>query len=147
MTDALNLVFADTPLNPLEVALNEALAPPADMGLFEALLLGEQLFAVPTPGSFGSDPAAGSRMIAAGEGLSLRGTQLKDGRNTVALFTDPKRAAQVFGEDVVFVAVQGYNLFNLLQDSILLINPAAGRGVMMTPDHIKAILARAPARG
>jgi hypothetical protein len=67
MTDALNLVFAETPLNPLEVALNEALAPPADMGMFEALLLGDNLFAVPTPGSFGSDPAAGSRMIQASE--------------------------------------------------------------------------------
>lgn len=146
MTDALNLVFAETPLNPLEVALNEALAPPADMGLFEALLLGDNLYAVPTPGSFGSDPAAGSRMIQAGEGLSLRGIQLKDGRNTVALFTDPKRVSQVFGPDAVFIAAPGHNLFNLLQDAVILINPAAGRGVMMTPDHIKAILARAPAR-
>jgi hypothetical protein len=146
MTDALNLTFTDSPLNPLEVALNDSLAPPADMGLFEALLLGEDLYAVPQPGSFGSSPTDGQQTIRPGQDLVLRGLRMKDGRDTVALFTDPQRVAQIFGAEAVFIAVQGLHLFNLLQDAVILINPARGRGVMMTPDQIKAVLARAPAR-
>jgi hypothetical protein len=146
MTDALNLAFTDSPLNPLEVALNDSLAPPADMGLFEALLLGEDLFAVPQPDSVGAGLAEGAQMISPGQELVLRGLRMKDGRDTVALFTDPQRVAQVFGADAAFIAIQGRHLFELLQDAVILINPAGGRGVMMTPDQIRAVLARAPAR-
>ncbi|HWW11520.1 MAG TPA: SseB family protein, partial [Brevundimonas sp.] len=98
------------------------------------------------PDSVGAGLAEGAQMISPGQELILRGLRMKDGRDTVALFTDPQRVAQVFGADAAFIAIQGRHLFELLQDAVILINPAGGRGVMMTPDQIRAVLARAPAR-
>ncbi|MBA3049340.1 hypothetical protein, partial [Brevundimonas sp.] len=104
MTDAAPattpLTFTDNPMNPLEDLLYAGLADPAQMGAFERIMLEADLYAVPEPDSPGGTPGDdGAKVLRPGEQLILRGVVLNDGRNTVTLFTDPRRATQMFGED------------------------------------------------
>jgi hypothetical protein len=100
---------------------------------------------VPEPDSPGGTPGdAGTGMLRPGEQLILRGIVLNDGRNTVTLFTDPRRAIQTFGKDTPVLGMQGRKLLEMLTDAVILLNPADGRGRMMEPDQIKALLAHAP---
>lgn len=149
MTDAVPaatpLTFTDNPMNPLEDLLYAGLADPAQMGAFERIMLEADLYAVPEPDSPGGTPGDdGAKVLRPGEQLILRGVVLNDGRNTVTLFTDPRRATQMFGEDVRILAMKGRNLLDMLKDTVILMNPAGGRGLMMEPDQIKAVLGHAP---
>ena len=152
MTDAANgqpapLVFTDNPMNPLEEVLYEGLADASKMGLFERLMLEADLYAVPEPGSPGGTPGDdGAKVLRPGEQLILRGVVLHDGRDTVTLFTDPRRATAMFGEDARILAMTGRQLLTLLKDTVVLLNPDGGKGLMMSPDQIKAVLEHAPAR-
>lgn len=150
MTDAgptqTPISFTDNPLNPLEELLYAGLADPTQMGVFEQIMLEADLYAVPEPDSPGGTPGDdGSKVLRPGEQLVLRGVELNDGRNTVTLFTDPSRAVAMFGEDTRILAMRGRNLLDMLKDTVILINPADGKGLMMEPDQIKAILDNAPA--
>lgn len=142
MTDATApLVFTDNPLNPLEVALYEGLADPSKMGLFERLMLEADLYAVPEADGPGGAPGEqGPRVLGAGEQLILRGVVLNDGRNTVTLFTDPRRATQMFGQDTRILGMNGRALLDILKDSLILLNPDGGKGLLLNPDQIRAVL-------
>lgn len=148
MTDAsAPLTFTDNPMNPLEEALYEGLADHTRMGLFEQLMLEADLYAVPEPDSPGGTPGDdGTKVLRPGEQLILRGVVLNDGRNTVTLFTDPRRATQMFGEDARILAMKGRNLLEILKEAVVLLNPAGGKGLLLDPDQIKAVLAHAPVR-
>lgn len=141
------LTFTDNPMNPLEELLYAGLADPARMGAFERVMLDADLYAVPEPDSPGGAPGDdGARVLRQGEQLILRGVVLNDGRETVTLFTDPHRATQMFGDDARILAMKGRNLLTMLQDTVILLNPAGGRGLMMEPDQIRAVLEHAPAQ-
>ena len=148
MTDAAApapLTFTDNPMNPLEELLYAGLADASQMGAFERVMLEADLYAVPEPDSPGGAPGDdGARVLRPGEQLVLRGVVLDDGRNTVTLFTDPRRAGQMFGEDTRVIAMQGRKLLDMLKDAVILLNPAGGRGLMMAPEQIRAILGHAP---
>ena len=149
MTDATRtpMTFTDNPMNPLEDLLYAGLADARQMGAFEQVMLEADLYAVPDDGSPGSTPGDdGAKVLRPGEQLVLRGVVLNDGRNTVTLFTDPSRAVQMFGEDTRILAMQGRKLLDMLKDAVILLNPADGKGLMMEPDQIKAILGHAPAQ-
>ena len=149
MTDATRtpMTFTDNPMNPLEDLLYAGLADARQMGAFEQVMLEADLYAVPDDGSPGSTPGDdGAKVLRPGEQLVLRGVVLNDGRNTVTLFTDPSRAVQMFGEDTRIIAMQGRKLLDMLKDAVILLNPADGKGLMMEPDQIKAILGHAPAQ-
>ncbi|MFN7620538.1 MAG: SseB family protein [bacterium] len=148
MTDAASpITFTDNPLNPLEELLYTGLADPTQMGAFERIMLEADLYAVPEADSPGGTPGDdGAKVLRQGEQLILRGVVLNDGRNTVTLFTDPTRAVQMFGEDTRILAMQGRKLLEMLQDTVILLNPADGKGLMMEPDQIKAVLGHAPVR-
>lgn len=149
MTDATPaqtpITFTDNPMNPLEELLYAGLADASQMGEFEQIMLEADLYAVPEPDSPGGTPGDdGAKVLRPGEQLILRGVVLNDGRNTVTLFTDPRRAGQMFGEDTRVIAMQGRKLLDMLKDTVILLNPADGKGLMMEPDQIKAILGHAP---
>ena len=147
MTDAAQtpITFTDNPLNPLEELLYAGLADARQMGAFEQIMLEADLYAVPEPDSPGGTPGDdGAKVLRPGEQLVLRGVVLNDGRNTVTLFTDPSRAVQMFGEDTRILAMQGRKLLDMLKDAVILLNPADGKGLMMEPDQIKAVLEHAP---
>ena len=149
MTDATPaqtpMTFTDNPMNPLEELLYAGLADPSRMGAFEQIMLEADLYAVPEAGSPGSTPGDdGSKVLRPGEQLVLRGVVLNDGRNTVTLFTDPRRAIQMFGDDTRILAMKGRNLLDMLKDTVILFNPAGGKGLMMEPDQIKGVLEHAP---
>ena len=149
MTDATRtpMTFTDNPMNPLEDLLYAGLADARQMGAFEQVMLEADLYAVPDDGSPGSTPGDdGAKVLRPGEQLVLRGVVLNDGRNTVTLFTDPRRAGQMFGADTRVIAMQGRKLLDMLKDAVILLNPADGKGLMMEPDQIKAILGHAPAQ-
>jgi hypothetical protein len=148
MTDAATpMTFTDNPMNPLEELLYNGLADPTQMGDFERIMLEADLYAVPEPGSPGGTPGDdGAKVLRAGEQLVLRGVVLNDGRNTVTLFTDPHRARVMFGDDVRILAMQGRKLLDMLKDTVILLNPAGGKGLMMEPDQIKAVLGHEPVR-
>jgi hypothetical protein len=147
MTDATPITFTDNPMNPLEELLYAGLADATQMGAFERIMLEADLYAVPEPDSPGGTPGDdGAKVLRPGEQLILRGVVLNDGRNTVTLFTDPARAAQMFGEDTRVLAMQGRKLLEMLKDAVILLNPADGKGLMMEPDQIKAVLEHAPVR-
>lgn len=143
MTDTTTspIVFTDNPLNPLEAALYEGLADPAQMGVFERLVLEADLYAVPEAGSIGGVHGDdGAKVLREGENLVLRGVVLNDGRETVTLFTDPRRAVQMFGEDTRIIAMGGRALFNMLRNAVVLLNPADGKGLVLAPDQIADLL-------
>lgn len=147
MTDAAQtpITFTDNPLNPLEELLYAGLADARQMGAFEQIMLEADLYAVPEPDSPGGTPGDdGAKVLRPGEQLVLRGVVLNDGRNTVTLFTDPSRAVQMFGEDTRILAMQGRKLLDMLKDAVILLNPADGKGLMMEPDQIRAVLEHAP---
>lgn len=147
MTDATRtpITFTDNPMNPLEVALYEGLADPSKMGLFEQLMLEADLYAVPEAGSIGGVHGDdGPKVLREGENLILRGVVLDDGRETVTLFTDPRRAVQMFGQDTRILAMNGRKLFEILADAVILMNPADGKGLLLNPDQIAAILQHTP---
>ncbi len=147
MTDAVQtpITFTDNPMNPLEELLYAGLADPAQMGEFEQIMLEADLYAVPEAGSPGSTPGDdGAKVLRPGEQLVLRGVVLNDGRNTVTLFTDPRRAVQMFGEDTRILAMKGRNLLDMLKDTVILFNPAGGKGLMMESDQIRSVLQHAP---
>jgi hypothetical protein len=149
MTDAgpaqTPLTFTDNPMNPLEELLYAGLADATQMGVFERVMLDADLYAVPEPDSPGGTPGDdGAKVLRPGEQLVLRGVVLNDGRNTVTLFTDPSRAIQMFGAGTRILAMQGRKLLDMLKDTVILLNPAGGRGLMMEPDQIKAVLEHAP---
>ena len=147
MTDAQPLVFTDNPMNPLEEALYEGLADASRMGMFERLMLEADLYAVPEPDSPGGTPGDdGAKVLRQGEQLILRGVVLNDGTNTVTLFTDPRRATTMFGEDTRILAMQGRTLLDMLKDAVVLLNPDGGTGLRMNPDQIKAVLEHEPVR-
>jgi hypothetical protein len=117
------------------------------MGLFERLMLEADLYAVPEPDSPGGTPGDdGAKVLRAGEQLILRGVVLNDGRNTVTLFTDPRRATKMFGEDARILAMQGRALLDILKDAVVLLNPEGGKGLLLTPDQIRAVLEHEPVR-
>jgi hypothetical protein len=146
MTDATSPnVFTDNPLNPLEVALYEGLADPSKMGLFEHLMLEADLYAVPEAGAPGSDPAEdGPRVLRQGEQLILRGVVLNDGRDTVTLFTDPARAVKMFGQDTRILAMNGRKLLEMMGATVVLLNPDGGKGLLLNPEQVRAVLDHAP---
>ena len=147
MTDAAQtpITFTDNPLNPLEELLYAGLADARQMGAFEQVMLEADLYAVPEPDSPGGTPGDdGAKVLRPGEQLVLRGVVLNDGRNTVTLFTDPSRAVQMFGPDTRILGMQGRKLLDMLKDAVILLNPADGKGLMMEPDQIKAVLEHAP---
>lgn len=147
MTDAVQtpITFTDNPLNPLEELLYAGLADARQMGAFEQVMLEADLYAVPEPDSPGGTPGDdGAKVLRPGQQLVLRGVVLNDGRNTVTLFTDPSRAVQMFGPDTRILAMQGRKLLDMLRDAVILLNPADGKGLMMEPDQIKAVLEHAP---
>lgn len=147
MTDAQPLVFTDNPMNPLEEALYEGLADASRMGLFERLMLEADLYAVPEPEGPGGKPGDdGAKVLRAGEQLILRGVVLNDGRNTVTLFTDPRRATKMFGDDARILAMQGRALLDILKDAVVLLNPEGGKGLLLNPDQIRAVLEHEPVR-
>lgn len=147
MTDAQPLVFTDNPMNPLEEALYEGLADASRMGVFEQLMLEADLYAVPEADGPGGTPGDdGAKVLRAGEQLILRGVVLNDGRNSVTLFTDPRRATKMFGEDSRILAMQGHALLDILKDAVVLLNPEGGKGLLLNPDQIKAVLEHAPIR-
>ena len=137
--------FTDNPMNPLEELLYAGLADAKQMGAFERTMLEVDLYAVPEADSPGGTPGDdGAKVLRPGEQLILRGVVLNDGRNTVTLFTDPRRATEMFGPDTRILAMKGRNLLDMLKDTVILLNPAGGKGLMMAPDQIKAILEHAP---
>ncbi|MBU1538219.1 MAG: SseB family protein [Alphaproteobacteria bacterium] len=139
------LTFTDNPMNPLEELLYAGLADASRMGTFERIMLEADLYAVPEPDSPGGTPGDdGAKVLRPGEQLVLRGVVLNDGRNTVTLFTDPSRAVAMFGEDTRILAMQGRKLLNMLRDTVILLNPAGGKGLMMEPDQIRAVLEHPP---
>lgn len=141
------LTFMDNPMNPLEQLLYAGLADARRMGEFERLMLEADLYAVPEPGAPGGvDGDDGAKVLRPGEQLVLRGVFLNDGRETVTLFTDPRRARPVFGEDTRIIAMKGRLLLSMLRDKIVLLNPDGGKGLLLGPDQIKAILQLAPER-
>ena len=149
MTDASTapqpLRFTDNPMNPLEEALYEGLADHTKMGVFERLMLEADLYAVPEPDSPGGTPGDdGPKVLRPGEQLVLRGVVLNDGRNTVTLFTDPRRATQMFGEGARILAMKGRNLLQILKDAVILLNPSDGKGLLLDPDQIREVLEQAP---
>lgn len=146
MTDTTSpITFTDNPMNPLEVALYEGLADSTKMGLFEQLMLEADLYAVPEAGSIGGVAGDdGPKVLREGENLVLRGVVLNDGRNTVTLFTDPRRAVQMFGKDTRILAMNGRKLFEILREAVILLNPADGKGLLLNPDQIAAVLRHAP---
>ena len=147
MTDAQPLVFTDNPMNPLEEALYEGLADASQMGVFERLMLEADLYAVPEPDSPGGTPGDdGNKVLRQGEQLILRGVVLNDGRNSVTLFTDPRRATKMFGEDSRIIAMQGRALLDILKDAVVLLNPEGGKGLLLNPDQIQAVLGHEPIR-
>ena len=144
-TPATPMTFTDNPMNPLEELLYAGLADATQMGAFEQIMLEADLYAVPEADSPGGTPGDdGAKVLRPGEGLILRGVVLNDGRNTVTLFTDPRRAVQMFGEDTRILAMKGRNLLEMIKDTVVLLNPAGGQGLMMTPDQISAVLEHAP---
>lgn len=149
MTDAAQtpITFTDNPLNPLEELLYEGLADPTRMAAFEQIMLEADLYAVPEADGPGGTPGDdGAKVLRPGQQLILRGVTLNDGRNTVTLFTDPSRAVQMFGADTRILAMKGRNLLDMLKDTVILLNPAGGKGLLMEPDQIKAVLELAPVR-
>lgn len=141
MTDAVPMTFTDNPLNPLEETLYEGLADHTKMGVFERLMLEADLYAVPEEGAPGGTHGDdGAKVLRPGEQLVLRGVVLNDGRNTVTLFTDPRRATQMFGEGTRILAMKGRALLNILKDAVILLNPADGKGLLLDPDQIEAVL-------
>ena len=147
MTDAVPMTFTDNPMNPLEELLYAGLADATQMGAFEQIMLEADLYAVPEADSPGGTPGDdGAKVLRPGEQLILRGVVLNDGRNTVTLFTDPRRAIQMFGEDTRVLAMKGRNLLEMIKDNVVLMNPDGGKGLMMEPDQIKAVLEHEPVR-
>ena len=148
MTDAATpITFTDNPMNPLEELLYAGLADPGQMAAFERIMLEADLYAVPEPDSPGGTPGDdGAKVLRQGEQLILRGVVLNDGRNTVTLFTDPHRAVLMFGEDTRILAMKGRALLEMLKDTVILINPADGKGLMMEPDQIRSVLEHEPVR-
>jgi hypothetical protein len=117
------------------------------MGMFERLMLEADLYASPDPeGPGGSPDEEGARVLRPGEQLILRGVVLPDGTNTVTLFTDPTRVTGMFGEDARILAMQGRKLLDILKDTVILLNPADGKGLIIHPPQTRAILEHAPVR-
>ncbi len=145
MTDATPLTFTDNPMNPLEELLYTGLADASRMWVFERIMLESDLYAVPEADGPGGTPGDdGSKVLRPGENLILRGVTLNDGRDTVTVFTDPRRAVEMFGEDTRILAMKGRNLLGMFKDVVVLLNPAGGKGLIMEPDQILAILEHAP---
>lgn len=141
------MTFTDNPRNPLEEALYEGLADASQMGLFERLMLEADLYASPDPeGPGGGAGDEGAKVLRPGEQLILRGVVLADGTETVTLFTDPTRVTGMFGQDARILAMQGRKLLDMLKDTVLLLNPADGKGLIIHPPQIKAILEHEPVR-
>ncbi len=139
------MTFTDDPRNPLEELLYTGLADASQMGGFEQIMLEADLYAVPEPEGPGGTPGDdGTKVLRPGEQLILRGVTLNDGRDTVTLFTDPTRAVDMFGDDTRILAMRGRTLLDMLKDRVVLLNPAGGKGLMMEPDQIQAVLGHAP---
>lgn len=124
----------------LDTAFLHGLADPARLGLFEAMMLEGQVYAVST----GSAGEAGQKQLEAGEQLSLRGVTLSDGREAFALFTDPRRAVQAFGEDVQVIGMQGRVLLGMLTSRPLLFNPDGKSGLVMSRERVAQLLGANP---
>lgn len=139
------LRFTDNPMNPLEVALYEALADPSKLGVFERMMLEADLYAAPDAGGPGSTPGDdGPKVLRPGEQLILRGVTLNDGRDTVTLFTDPRRVTAMFGPETRILAMKGRNLLQILRKAVVLLNPDGGKGLLLNPDQIEALLGHLP---
>ena len=131
---------ADVPFNALEAMLFAAVAEPARMPEFERALLLSDLYAVPEGDNAPGPDDAGLRVLRGGERMDVRGLTLNTGHTAMAVFTDPRRAPAAFGEDTPFIGMKGRALLNLFLGGHVLINPAEGRGLLLEPERIAALL-------
>lgn len=123
--------------NPLEAALEAALADSSRSGGVETALLGAELYVCPTDGAppegvvFGRDVP-----------FTLNGLVLDGGRQATAAFTQPEFATSVFGEPAS-MGIRGRHLLEAFQSGWIVLNPGQQAGLILSPTDIAAILARA----
>ncbi|WEK02881.1 MAG: enhanced serine sensitivity protein SseB C-terminal domain-containing protein [Candidatus Devosia phytovorans] len=129
---------APRPINEIEEFLFEAAVNADARPGFERALLEAKLFvATPAP------PAIeGMRTVGEGEYLNLMSVRSPDGALVTAIFTAQERIADVFGDGVGFVAMQGRELLSLVESGGAWLNPGFPYSVHWAPDHVTALLGK-----
>ncbi len=135
----------DAPRNGLEQVIEAAMADPAHWRAFEALLPTVDLFLAPDGEMLkGIEPGAtGMRTMRTDQAIDVKGVTLDDGRVAAGVFTDPERLKSAWGEDTVFIAMNGHQVLALFRDGPIILNPGSPRILLFQKDDIAALLAAA----
>lgn len=121
------------------------MADPSHWRAFEQALASVDLYVAPDGATLsGIEPgASGMRTLRPDQTLDIKGVSLDDGRNAAAVFTDPARLRVQFGEDAVFIAMNGRHVLNLFHEGPIILNPGSPRVMLFQKDDIAALLAGA----
>lgn len=124
------------PQNELEQLLMRASEDPAARPAFYRALVAADLFVIdnnPAP----SAPVDG--VLEPGSMLSLSVLEI-EGVPHVLLFSALERIAQVVGEEVKYVRMNGRDLLELVRGGHLVLNPGSDYGKQLVPEEVEAIL-------
>jgi hypothetical protein len=130
------------PLTGLEQVIEAALADPVHWRAFEALLPAGDLFVVPEGAAVAG---TGMRTLRPDETLDLRGVVLADGVIAGAVFTDPRRIAAIWGQEVSCIAMNGIRVLKLFRDRPVLLNHGSARPLLFQIEDVDALIAAADA--
>lgn len=133
----------DTPLTGLEQVIEAAMADPVHWRAFEELLATTDLFVAPDGRTLaGIKPGdSGMRVLRPEDTLEVKGVTLDDGRVAAGAFTDPRRLQSAWGEDTVFIAINGLQVLKLFGEGPMILNPGSPRVMVFQKDDIAALLA------
>jgi hypothetical protein len=132
----------DAPLTGLEQVIEAAMADPAHWRAFEELLSTVDLFVAPDGHSLAAikPGETGMRVLRPEDTMEVKGVTLDDGRVAAGAFTDPRRLKAVWGEDTVFIAMNGRQVLHLFREGPMILNPGSPRVMVFQKDDIAALL-------
>lgn len=145
MTDFLtvpSLTPLDAPLTGLEQVIEAAMADPVHWRAFEELISTVDLFVAPDGHTLAAiQPGeTGMRVLRPEDTMEVKGVTLDDGRVAAGAFTDPRRLKAVWGEDTVFIAMNGRQVLHLFREGPMILNPGSPRVMVFQKDDIAALL-------
>jgi len=135
----------DAPLTGLEQVIEAAMADPVHWRAFEELLATTDLFIAPDGQSLAAiaPGESGMRVLRPEDTMEVKGVTLDDGRVAAGAFTDPRRLQAVWGEDTVFIAMNGRQVLKLFGEGPMILNPGSPRVLVFQKDDIQALLTAA----
>lgn len=126
------------PHNMLEQLLIAAADDPSRRTAFEEAVMKAELYVgIPDPPS-----ETGERDLAAGDQVQLFNVTAPDGASVPAVFTSEARIAEIFGEGVGFMRMNGEILLEMVAQDGAFLNPGLAYGVHWTPADLACLLGR-----